>query len=78
MICGSSDQQDLLEQYLEKNLQAIYSQSDVQPEQEHYSFGQPRVSGGDLRSVAASYVSALMDLPDLANSDDEQSLTNMS
>jgi hypothetical protein len=76
VICGNSDHQERVENYLENNLERLYVTSEITPEQEPFSFGKPRISGGDLRSVAASYVSALTDLPEL-NSEDEQSTAGM-
>jgi hypothetical protein len=77
LICGSSHHQDLIEQYLESKLERLYAQCETKPIQVNYGFGKPRVSGGDLRSVAESYVSALTDLPDLAQSDEEQSMASV-
>jgi hypothetical protein len=74
-ICGDSDTQDRVEQFLEKNLEHLYAQSANVPSKVTSSFGRPRVSGGDLRSVAASYVSALTDLPELASSEDDEQIS---
>jgi hypothetical protein len=77
LMCSNSDHQDRVENYLENNLARLYSQCENKPEV-NYGFGKPRVSGGDLRSVAASYVSALTDLPELGSSDtEEQSLASV-
>jgi hypothetical protein len=76
VICSNSDHQERVENYLENNLERLYVTSEITPEQENFNFGKPRISGGDLRSVAASYVSALTVLPEL-NSEDEQSTAGM-
>jgi hypothetical protein len=69
--------QDKVEQFLEQKLERLYTQCETKPTHTPYGFGKPCISGGDLRSVAASYVSALTDLPELASSDDEQSLAKV-
>ena len=79
LVCGNIEHQDLVENFLEQNLERLYAQSAIVPSNPGtYHFGKPRVSGGDLRSVAASYVSALTDLPELGGSDGEESLVGVS
>lgn len=71
IVCDGTAHQEQVETFLTNNLSDIYARSLNSPEVDP-TFGNPAVSGGDVRSVAATYVSELTDLPELC-SDEEQS-----
>jgi hypothetical protein len=75
-LCANAEHQECVEMFLENNLANLYSACDNTPTTDCY-FGKPRISGGDVRSVAASYVSALTDLPELVESDEDKSNTSV-
>ena len=75
MVCDGTSKQEQLETFLANNLTDIYARSITQPEVD-LTFGNPAVSGGDLRSVAATYVSELTEmLPELGSDDDQSKMS---